>query len=229
MTQALILAGGRGTRLRKVTKGGQKVAVKVGQTTFLEFLLKKLENENFSKVYIATGYKHTEVASIINSLKSTLNIQLIREKHPLGTGGAIVNAMQHLDLDDLVVLNGDTYNDYNYATFFQEHLQSENDITILVKKIKKSERYGSVSLNEHNNVYAFVENDGSLENVFVNVGVYGIKRKALTKLDPHFFSFERYLADNVNTLKIGAVESQQRFIDIGTPEDYCLFTRNFEV
>ena len=84
--KALILAGGRGTRLQSVTGGSQKVIVKVGNKTFLQIILEKLCSEKFNEIYLATGYQALEVKKIIKQIKLPIKINIIQEDKPLGTG-----------------------------------------------------------------------------------------------------------------------------------------------
>ena len=82
MKEAIILAGGKGTRLRSLTKGGQKVVISVGEKSFIELLLEQLEREGFEKVHLALGYRAEEVKKVILDLNLNLDINTINEFTP---------------------------------------------------------------------------------------------------------------------------------------------------
>ena len=146
MKEAIILAGGKGTRLRSLTKGGQKVVISVGEKSFIELLLEQLEREGFEKVHLALGYRAEEVKKVILDLNLNLDINTINEFTPLGTGGAVKNALEEVCADDVVVLNGDSLNEVNYSKILAEHKQSKADVSILAKSVPNVARYGEIQI-----------------------------------------------------------------------------------
>lgn len=219
----LILAGGEGKRLRSITHGGQKVVVKIGKETFLEMMLNKLIIQKFSKVYLAVGYRSEEVKSVLKISLFKDNIKFITEDSPLGTGGAIVNALKVINCDQILVLNGDSFNDIDFKRFFHKHLRYGSDVSILTKKVENVERYGEVVVGSEHRINSFYEKREGKRPGIINLGVYAIKTKIFENMEIKKFSIEEYFTKNVNCLDIRSISSNGDFIDIGTPSDYEKF------
>jgi D-glycero-alpha-D-manno-heptose 1-phosphate guanylyltransferase len=223
MKQALILAGGKGTRLRSITQGGQKVIVNVAGKTFIEHILERLMSEDFHIIYLAVGYRSDDVKDLINRLSLNHIVKTIDEDTPLGTGGALVNALATVRTEKLIVLNGDSYNDINYSQFLLDHEKFGADVSILTKFVSNISRYGEIKTQKTNKIYKFVEKTGENRAGVINVGVYAIKAGIFNKKIPKIFSLEDFLAQNVNKLNMISVPAEGEFIDIGTPEDFEYF------
>ena len=228
LKQALILAGGKGMRLKSITKGSQKVLIKVGNKSFLEILLAKLKKEKFDAVNIAVGYKAEDVSLLVSKSKISLDINLIYEKEPLGTGGAIFNAFQYIDEENILVLNGDSYNDIDYSKFLDSHLDSQNDISILTKEIDDIRRYGQVITDQSKRIIKFNEKSSLNINGQISLGVYGINKNVFKNCANRVFSFENFLSQKTGELIIGAIQMDGHFIDIGIPEDYYQFLKIYK-
>lgn len=228
MKEALILAGGKGTRLRSVTNGSQKVAVRVGNQTFIELLLKQLETEGFSQVYLALGYRADDVRKVVSQLSLNLEIHFILERTPLGTGGAVKNAMKFISGNNVLVLNGDTYNEFHYSSIINTHEQTGAHVTVLVKSVDNVSRYGEVKIGAHKTIIKFTEKTGLKKPGVINSGVYVFNKNLLKDVSQESFSLEEFLTNHVNTLLMKAVYSDGRFFDIGTPEDYQQFIELFK-
>jgi len=225
MTKAIILAGGKGTRLWPITNGGQKVIVNIAGKSFLEFIIEKLIQENFTKVYLAIGYKSDDVTKLIMNLNLDIDIELIVESKALGTGGAIKNVLSKLPVGDYVIINGDSYNEINYTKFFKRHEFLKADVSILTKYVKNISRYGTLKLDNDNRVERFLEKTGRDVPGIINAGVYVVKSNIFDNIQKEIFSFEIFLADIVLKHKIISIPSNSYFIDIGTPEDFSIFKK----
>lgn len=223
MKEAIILAGGKGTRLRSVTKGGQKVVVKVGAKSFIEILLEQLDQEGFDKVHLALGYRAAEVERVISNINLTFELNTICELNPLGTGGAVKNALQQVLARDVVVLNGDSLNEVNYSSILVEHKQSKADISVLTKVVPNIARYGEVQIGPTGKILGFTEKTGSESAGQINSGVYVLSRSLFDSHHQKTFSLEQFLTNNVSCINMRAIISEGSFIDIGTPEDYQKF------
>lgn len=223
MNEAIILAGGAGTRLRTVTGGGQKVVVSVGDKTFLEILIQKLRESNFKTIHLAVGYKAEEVSQVILKQSTDIQFNLIHEKKPLGTGGAIKNALEHVSSENVLVMNGDTFNELDYSVFLKQHVHSNADISILTKVVNNISRYGEVVLDRHQKIIKFREKKGKVVKGRINLGVYGLKRSIFENYREREFSIENYFTKNVRNKSIMSINSHNSFMDIGTPEDYYQF------
>ena len=228
MKEAIILAGGKGTRLRSLTKGGQKVVISVGEKSFIELLLEQLEREGFEKVHLALGYRAEEVKKVILDLNLNLDINTINEFTPLGTGGAVKNALEEVCADDVVVLNGDSLNEVNYSKILAEHKQSKADVSILAKSVPNVARYGEIQIGLEGNITEFIEKKGVNKVGKINLGVYVLRRNLFDHHNKNAFSLEQFFSDNVGCLNVRAILSEGSFIDIGTPEDYQKFIEQYK-
>lgn len=228
MVQALILAGGKGKRLSAITRGGQKVVVNIAGSPFIQRIIEQLWSQGISSISIAIGYKGNEVVSALRGMDNFDTINFIEEKSPLGTGGAICNALHHLNAKELLVLNGDTYNDVSYVEFLEKHREVSPDISILTSFIDNTERYGKLEIGEAGFVEAFLEKNGESSPGWINAGGYLVNREVFKNIEIHPFSFEEHLQNNVKSLNIYQHASSGYFIDIGVPDDYYKFKKEVE-
>ena len=112
-TDAVILAGGKGTRIKKFLQNKQKCVASFNNKTFLDYILRYLSKFDINKIYILTGHKSKEIFKKFNNKKiNFIEISCIREAKPLGTGGAL-NKLKQLGVNDFFLLNGDSIIDLN--------------------------------------------------------------------------------------------------------------------
>lgn len=223
MKEAIVLAGGKGTRLESVTKGSQKVVVRVGNKSFLELLLERLDEEKFDRVHLALGHRAEDVEKLISNTNFTTDIHTIHETTPLGTGGAIKNALKHVSTKNVIVLNGDSFNEVSYAEILNTHRQSTSDISILTKSVSNIARFGEVQIEPSGKIIAFIEKTGLEKSGNINAGVYVVPANLFDHYSPDVFSFETFLCENVDLKDMSAIASKGIFIDIGVPDDYQKF------
>jgi D-glycero-alpha-D-manno-heptose 1-phosphate guanylyltransferase len=144
------------------------------------------------------------------------------EDEPLGTGGAILNALQYSDTQDFFVINGDTFFDVNYdeMSYWQETKMA--DCTIALKPMQIADRYGLVNMNDESQIVGFEEKKVGASGL-INGGVYCIFRNSFLNIPfPQKFSFEKdYLEKMINERDMIGYVSDNYFIDIGIPEDYA--------
>jgi len=218
--EAIILAGGLGTRLRPVLPDLPKAMAPIDGKPFLEYLLLYLSGFGIRHVVISVGYKYEAIQSWFGN--SFLNIKLAYaiEDEPLGTGGAIRYAMNYIQGETVLLLNGDTFFNVNLVRFTKFFYNHDPDIAMTVKLLSDVTRYGTVIMGRHR-VRGFIARQGSKKG-YINGGIYLLK---LTLFDrytlPEKFSFEKdFLEEYVNDLNIAAMKSPDYFIDIGIPGDY---------
>ena len=222
MKQAVILAGGFGTRLAHVVSDVPKPMAPIKKNPFLEYIIKTLKKQGFDSFIFLTGYKSECIEKHFKSLK---NAAFIKEETALGTGGAILNAYDKLD-DEFYVINGDTFFDIDYSIL--ENFGKNKPITLALRYTNNIERYGFVEIDDDFKIKSFVEKGKLPENRidgFINGGIYYVHKSVLKpyadKFNNEFISLEteifpKLLANNdLYGLPIGGC-----FIDIGIPEDY---------
>ena len=224
--QAVILAGGFGTRLSHVVKDVPKPMAPIADVPFLDYLYHQLSDQGFDDFIMLTGYK----AEVIENYFSRFNnVRFIHEDHPLGTGGALLNAYEHLD-HQFLLLNGDTFFDADFSLLLKYKKEQIKAPTILMA-LRYSEdlsRYGFVSIDREYNVQAFIEKGQLPENQidgYINAGTYLIDKAILTRYYDQFHDqqisletelFPQFIADHLfKAIPLGGF-----FIDIGIPEDY---------
>ncbi|MBP8765462.1 MAG: NTP transferase domain-containing protein, partial [Ferruginibacter sp.] len=117
ITEAIILAGGLGTRLRSVVADVPKCMAPVSGKPFLAYLINALQNQGIEKFIFSLGYKSEIILQYLANEFPNLNTQIVVEKEPLGTGGAIRLACEKVAGDDVLIFNGDTFFDINLKTF----------------------------------------------------------------------------------------------------------------
>lgn len=217
--EAIVLAGGFGTRLASVVKDVPKPMALVCGKPFLEYVLDTAIAEGVHKVVLAVGYKKDYIMKYFGSSYKGADILYSVEETPLYTGGAIKRAMRLCAEDRVFAINGDTFFPVNLKEMRDASIHYKAPAVIAVKRMVNFSRYGSVSIDGDSAVTAFSEKTFCREG-FINGGVYDLSRTALENC-PTVFSIEKdYFPALVTEKKIYAFQDEGRFIDIGIPEDY---------
>jgi NDP-sugar pyrophosphorylase family protein len=218
---ALVLAGGQGTRLRPVLGDKAKVLAQVGEKPFLSHLLSHLGAQGIQRVVLALGCFHQEVLDYLDSQSfEGLQVVPVVEDEPLGTAGAIRNALQALDSDPVLVLNGDTFAEIHLESLLAFHQEQGATVTLAAASRKNIRRYGSVETDEAGRVLHFIEK-GHSESGHVSVGIYLISRQVIRLIPPNRrVSWERDTLPALVGHGLFACCGSFRFIDIGTPGSY---------
>ena len=214
--EAIILAGGFGTRLKDVLKDRPKPMAIINGTPFLEILIRKLKKSEIDRIILAVGYKSEVIMSHFKNSFEGIEIVYSVEDEPLGTGGAIKKAANLCQSTDIIVLNGDTYFDCDLVEMNKIYTKSNCDITLALKRVQNNVRYGTVKIHQ-NKIIDFNEKKYQSEG-FINAGTYVINKNVFSSIELNVFSFEKILESKV--FSMCAYESEGFFIDIGIPEDY---------
>lgn len=224
--EAIILAGGLGTRLKEEVPDLPKCMAPVAGRPFLFYVINYLQSQGIEKFIFSIGYMHEIIEEYLNTQFSTLNFECSVETEPMGTGGAIQLALSKATEQDLVIANGDTLFrvDLHQAGLFHEEKQAA--CTILLKPMFNFDRYGVVEINDDNLVVSFKEKQ-YYQKGNINGGVYLLnKDKFLEEELPSKFSFEKDYLEKALSLpkgkkrRIYGLVQDEYFIDIGIPEDY---------
>lgn len=222
MTQeAIILAGGLGTRLKSVVADLPKSLAPVAGKPFLEYLLEYAAQQGVHKFVFALGYKTELIEAFVKSFLSPEQYSFSIEEQSLGTGGAIFKACSQIKNEHAFVLNADTFFGVDFSKLLAEHEHHKASCTLALKPMKSFDRYGAVDLNQEKQVTGFSEKKYLTEGL-INGGVYTLQVKTfLQKTFPEVFSFEKdYLEKEYLNKNIFGMISDAYFIDIGIPEDY---------
>lgn len=219
--EAIILAGGFGTRLASVVNNIPKPMAPVSGKPFLEILLNKLSKFNFKKVILAVGYRHEVIKNYFGSNFGNMKIEYSIENEPLGTGGAIRLASRNVQEDHYYVLNGDTFIDIDYKSVEEFWSKHKKDF-ILSCYVDNVSRYGLLVSKGHE-AKEFKEKDIDGPG-YINAGCYVLDKNLLNDFEVNkSFSFEKdFLVSAVKKNKFNVYHTQSFFIDIGVPEDYFI-------
>jgi D-glycero-alpha-D-manno-heptose 1-phosphate guanylyltransferase len=218
--EAVILAGGLGTRLRSMVSDVPKSMALIKDLPFLTYLLEQLQRHNFEKIILAAGYKYEAIESYFGD--SYKNIKLIYsiEKEPLGTGGAISETAGLIESDYFTVLNGDTFFEVDFSRMEEKFRKSNPEVMVALKPMVNFERYGAV-ITGYNKIISFNEKK-LCESGLINGGIYMMKKDWLNKVAPgKVYSLEKEVLEKLaGKENITYYISDGYFIDIGVPEDY---------
>ena len=221
--EAIVLAGGFGTRLAHVVPDVCKPMAPVAGRPFLRFIMDQLAAAGFDRAVVADGYRREQIEDFFGSAYRGMAVEYSPEDTALFTGGAVKRALDRCQSDWVFVLNGDTWLDANFAAMEAAAADAPENVSavIAVKRMRGFERYGTVDVDAGGALTAFHEKR-SCEEGLINAGVYLLRGDALDDM-PEKFSlesdyFERVVGDGA----LRAAECTGGFIDIGVPEDYEL-------
>ncbi len=220
--QAIILAGGFGTRLRSVIGNIPKPMAPIQGKPFLAYLLDYLQSQGITEVVLSVHYLYEQIQTYFSNAYRGIAIHYAIEDQPLGTGGAIVHALESIKtLHPVFVLNGDTFLQLDYRNMWDLHTKNSPVLTMALRSVPDCYRYGAVQV-EGNTVNSFSEK-GVVQAGLINAGVYLIEPTLFHNLPINKqFSFENeFLFPFVKQLKPQAFLVDNYFIDIGIPEDYA--------
>jgi D-glycero-alpha-D-manno-heptose 1-phosphate guanylyltransferase len=221
MPEAIILAGGLGTRLRSEVPDLPKCMAPVAGKPFLDYVIRALQEQGVTKFIFSLGYRSEVVLQHLEQSWPKLKYDYTIETIPLGTGGGIRLAAQKVKGDSFFVLNGDTYFEVNLPSMLKKHIEVQAEITVALKKMYHFDRYGSVLMGQNNIISAFQEKTYR-EIGWINGGIYLIQKQLITNIGiANPFSFEKEILEKyVEKNCIFGFESDGYFIDIGIPEDF---------
>lgn len=217
--QAVIYVGGLGSRIKKFTRKVPKPLIKINQKPFLEYILKNLSRHGFSEVILLCYYKSKIFFKKYNNKNIyNLKIKCIKEKTPLGTGGALLNAKKYLK-ENFLLCNGDTYFDINLNDLCLNYTKFKKIIYVAIKKIKKNNRYAAFDLNKNR----IISLDAKKKKYsLINSGNYVVSKKILKYLKKNC-SLENDIFEKLIKKKqiFGKVYNKpsNAFIDIGIYND----------
>ena len=221
ITEAIVLAGGLGTRLQSVVADLPKSLAPIAGRPFLAYLLDYCRLQGIKKFILALGYKTEQIEEFVSSYLPADSFIFSVEDEPLGTGGAIYKACRSVSGEHAIVLNADTYFGVSFFDLAALHENLKDSCTLALKPMKSFDRYGAVEINEDNRVIGFSEKKFHTKGL-INGGVYALSVASfLNRSFPSSFSFEKeYLQASFTEENIGGLISDTYFIDIGIPEDF---------
>jgi mannose-1-phosphate guanylyltransferase len=226
--QALILAGGEGTRLRPLTTTIPKPVVPLAGQPFISFMIEWLRRHGVDDVILACGFMADGVRSVLGD-GSSLGVRLryVEEPEPLGTGGALKYAEELLD-ERFFMLNGDVLTDIDLSAEMAQHERTGARATLALYPVEDPSAYGLVRRNDDLSVRQFLEKPSpeEIDTNLVNAGAYILERELLSGLAPAGtnISIERDVFPQLVGTGLFGYEASGYWMDIGTPERYLQAT-----
>ncbi len=218
--RAIILAGGKGTRLRPFTYSLPKPLMPIGgEMPILEIILKQLKKNKFNHITIAVNYMAKIIQAFFRDGSDWgLKIDYSFEEKALSTIGPLT-IIDELP-ENFLVMNGDILTDLNYKQFFNWHLKNACDVTVATFKRESKINFGVLKYNENQEVYDFTEKPKF--NFDVSMGVYAISKHVIDDLPKNEpFGFDDLMNKGINDkLRIKSYPHDSFWLDIGRSDDY---------
>jgi D-glycero-alpha-D-manno-heptose 1-phosphate guanylyltransferase len=220
ITEAIILAGGLGTRLRSAVPDLPKCLAPVGGRPFLSYVTGYFRREGIEKFIFALGFKSGYFDTFFQTEFPNGGFDISQEEEPLGTGGAIRLACERVEGKTVLILNGDTFFRINLKALADFHTGRQAVCSLCLKPMRDFDRFGVVELADDGRVSRFREKQ-YYPSGLINGGVYALEKTALTGQElPKVFSFEKDYLQAGREKKLYGLVQDRYFIDIGIPEDY---------
>lgn len=220
--EAIILAGGLGTRLRSAVPDLPKCMAPVGGRPFISYITDFYRRAGIERFIFALGYKSAAFDAFFEQEFPDGGYAVSLEDSPLGTGGAIRQACTLATTAAVLILNGDTFFRIDPGALSAFHAVHHADCSLCLKPMQDFDRFGVVELDDNLRVRQFREKQ-AYRSGLINGGVYALDREGFLQEElPAVFSFEKdYLEKKLETRRIFGLEQDDFFIDIGIPEDYA--------
>ena len=221
VTECIVLAGGLGTRLRSAVPDLPKVMAPVAGKPFIDHIIAFLKEQGVKRFVFSLGYLHEIIENHISKTFPELDVAYSVETEPLGTGGAVQLALEHIRGKHSIIVNGDTLYKADLTRVSNYHISENAACTLTLKSMRNFDRYGVVEIDHSGKVISFKEKK-FYEEGLINGGVYVLNKQSLISLNlPLKFSFEKeYLEQYIHRQNICGIRDDSYFIDIGIPEDF---------
>ena len=218
---AVILCGGKGTRLHPVVPNMQKCVADIGGKPFLDILIDMLVLHNFRRIILAAGYLSEQVVEYVEN-RDDFNAEFSFEEKPLGTGGALKNTKRLIKSDHFLVMNGDSFCPVHLPNFYDFHFGNNTLFSLVASKMQDVSDYGSIEIDDFGRIIGFYEKESRTGEGFVNAGVYLMRKDIFDHMpDEDFFSLEQDLFPKLLDKDCYTYVVDGKFFDIGTPERYA--------
>ena len=227
--QAIILCGGLATRLGEVAKTVPKILLDIAGQTVLDWQIQMLKQASVSEIILASGHLHDVLYERVGGCYGDVRIRYAKEKKKLGTGGALVNAMQQIHTSPFFVLNGDILLANFSLREMSKCFHQEMAGLLLSVQVDDIRPYGEIVSDDTGNVTAFREKQSTCHAGYINSGVYLFNQDIADAFPKNreIFSIERDVFPNVSNLYTLKTEAQ--WIDIGVPERLAYARQHFRV
>lgn len=217
--EAILLAGGLGTRLHSVTGDNYpKCLAEVNGIPFLHYVLWNFRNQGVERFVLAISHLSDMVVDEVSRHFSDWDIVFSIEREPLGTGGAIKQALELCNGNHVLVANADSFVEFSVTDFVSEMRDGKSKLGLVCTEVSDLSRFGAANIRD-NKLVSFSEK-GQTGRGFINAGIYWVlKSHSAFASQPKKFSFEKEILSN-DVLIVDAFKTKGVFFDIGTPDDF---------
>jgi len=219
---AIILAGGFGTRLSGVVSDVPKPLAPIAGRPFIAWLADYLIAQGITEITFSVHHQWQKICDYFSAHTLKVPVHYVVEETPLGTGGAMAHALKSLNIaEPVLVLNGDSFARVDYRALYAQHQKSGAKLTMVLREVADTERYGTVS-EKNGAVVSFGPGQAGKAGL-INAGIYVMHPQLFAEPGlPAAFSFERdFLPSQLPTLMPRSFHAEGYFVDIGIPEDYA--------
>jgi len=217
--RAVILAGGRGTRLRPFTTIFPKPLMPVGEMPVLEILLRQLRSHGVTDVTLMTGHLAYLLEGYFgDGANLGLSIEYLHESEPLGTAGPL-HGLQGRLRDDFFVMNGDLLTDLDFSGLMRRHKEDECEVTVGVYSRAEKIELGILRIDDHERVVGYEEKPTVLYDV--SMGIYAMSPQILPRIPARYYDMPNLILDVLSSGRpVSCWRHGGRWLDIGRPDDY---------
>lgn len=232
--EAIVLAGGLGTRLRESVPDVPKPMAPINERPFLEYLLDYWISQSVTRFILSVGYKWEIIQHHFGTKYHGASLEYSVEEKPMGTGGGVLLALKRLtEKQPCLLLNGDTFFNVPLGDFLEFHSQSEAEISLALRPVTGAKRYDWVHMDDQHSVKWIEPRSDESKSGLINGGVYMFNPKSFTPVDWDGTSKVSLENDMIPQAlqadkKLKGYVCSEKFIDIGIPEDYRSAATFFE-
>ncbi len=218
--QAIILAGGKGTRLKPLTNDIPKPLVPIIDRPIIEHIIELIKNHGIDDIGITLGHMADKIVSYLgDGTKLGVKIRYFIENEPLGTAGSVKQAVKFLD-DDFVVIAGDSFTNINLKKAMDFHKDRGALFTLVSKWVDDPTGMGVLEADPKGKITAFVEKPDIKERALINTGIYVISRPIMSLVPDGFYDFGRDLLPKLIGNLLYTYTTKDYWSDIGTLTSY---------
>ena len=234
--EAIILAGGQGTRMQQIDSETPKVMLGINDEPFLYWIIKQLQANKVNKIILCLGIKHEQIIKALDNYKfENIDISYFIEDKQLGTGGALIEVIDLIKKDNFIFMNGDSIFNIPIQKLYEEHTNNQNDLTYSIKKLQlQNTEYGGISIKNNGEIISHKMGSSNSKNKLIDAGLRVVNKNVINKIKKESItnypiSFENDIAPElIKNHKVRGLVYDFDFFDIGNPESYKYTKTNFD-
>ena len=216
----VILCGGKGTRLSEVVRDRPKPMSEINGRSFLDILIGYVSGFGFKRFILSVGYKADYIKDYYKNNRFSFEILFSRENEPLGTAGGVKQAENLVQSNPFLVMNGDSFCPVDLLQFLDFHSKKGALVSVVVVESEDARDFGTICLDDSQRIVRFEEKKGRGKS-FINAGIYLFQKEVFSLIPSHVrYSLEHDLFPTLVDQKFYGYVTQEKLIDIGTPERY---------